>query len=197
MTTSNSKNILFVLTGSIACYKACDLISKLTQNGFQVKTAATRSALQFIGPATLEGLTGEAVFTDNFEAGKMMSHIDLARWADLIVVCPATANTINSLANGSGDIVTDLFLSNNFQKPFWVAPAMNSQMLAHPATQESLRKIKSWGTFVFETDSGNLACGEVGSGRLVDPSLILDKILNYFGSQFPDIIRDRAPGASL
>lgn len=176
-----SKNILFMLTGSIACFKACEVISQLSQKGFIVKTLATKSALQFIGPATLEGLTGEAVYSDNFEHSKMMSHIDLARWADLIVVCPATANSINAMAAGyGGDMITDIFLSNNFQKPFWVIPAMNTQMLAHPATQDSIKKLKSWGTVVFDTDAGTLACGEQGSGRLLAPAIILEKIMNQF-----------------
>lgn len=170
-----------MLTGSIACYKACDLISQLNKSGFKVKTVATKSALQFIGPATLEGLTGEAVFSDNYEHGKMMSHIDLARWADLIMVCPATANSINAMASGTGgDVITDIFLSNNFQKPFWVAPAMNTQMLMHPATQESLAKLKKWGTKVLDTDAGTLACGEEGYGRLLSPNIMLEMILNEF-----------------
>lgn len=176
-----------MLTGSIACFKACELISQLVQKGFKVKTAATHSALQFIGPATLEGLTGEAVFTNNFEAGRMMSHIDLARWADLILVCPATAHTINGLATGAGgDVVTDIFLSNNFQKPFWIAPAMNTQMLAHPATQENIKKLQGWGTTILDTDAGNLACGEVGSGRLQSPLSILGKIQTHFKPQTLD-----------
>lgn len=170
-----------MLSGSIACYKACDLISQLVQKGFKVKTVATRSALQFVGPATFEGLTGEAVFSDNFESGKMMSHIDLARWADLILVCPATANTINTLSTGAGgDVITDIFLSNNFKKPFWVAPAMNEQMLLHPATQENIKKLKTWGTVILDTDTGSLACGETGSGRLLAPSVIFEKILMQF-----------------
>ncbi len=173
-----------MLTGSIACFKACELISQLVQKGFKVKTVASRSALQFIGPATLEGLTGEAVQVDNYEHGKMMNHIDLARWADLILVCPATANSINSMATGAGgDMITDIFLSNNFQKPFWVAPAMNTQMLAHPATQESIKKLKTWGTEILDTDAGNLACGEQGSGRLLAPAIILEKILQHFSNQ--------------
>lgn len=178
MITSKEKNILFMLSGSIACFKACELISQLVQKGFKVKTVATKSAFQFIGPATLEGLTNEAVISDNFEVGKMMSHIDLARWADLILVCPATAHTINAMASGSGgDIITDIFLSNNFLKPFWVAPAMNVQMLSHPATQENIKKLKGWGTTILETESGNLACGEQGAGRLLAPSVIFEKIL--------------------
>lgn len=173
-----------MLTGSIACFKACEVISQLSQKGFKVKTVATHSALQFIGPATLEGLTGQAVHTNNFEHGKMMSHIDLARWADLIVVCPATANSINAMAAGyGGEMITDIFLSNNFQKPFWVIPAMNTQMLAHPATQESIKKLKSWGTTVLDTDAGTLACGEEGSGRLLAPPIILEKIMTELSHQ--------------
>src|SRR4051812_25242236 len=101
---SQSK-ILFQLTGSIACYKACGAISKLVQAGVEVQAVATASALKFVGAATLEGLTGRPVFTDVFEAGKMMDHIHLARWADLAVVCPATAGSLNRLAAGTGDDV--------------------------------------------------------------------------------------------
>ncbi len=180
MSNPTKNNILFILTGSIACFKACELISQLKQKGFSVKTAATPSAFQFIGPATLEGLTGEPVFANNFESGKMMNHINLARWADLILVCPATANSINAMATGTGgDIVTDIFLSNNFQKPFWIAPAMNAQMLNHPATQKNITQLKEWGTTILQTDSGNLACGETGEGRLQSPNIILEKILNF------------------
>jgi phosphopantothenoylcysteine synthetase/decarboxylase len=170
-----------MMTGSIACYKACDLISQLMKNNFNVKVVASRSALNFVGPATFEGLTGEAVYSDAFEHGRMMSHIDLARWADLILLCPATANAINALANGSGEgMISDIFLSNNFLKKFWIAPAMNSQMLAHPATQESLKKLSQWGVYVFETESGDLACGEKGYGRLVAPTKIFEKIISTF-----------------
>lgn len=171
------------MTGSIACYKACDLISQLVKNHYQVRVVASSSALKFIGPATLEGLTGEKVYSDAFEDQYMMSHIDLARWADLILVCPATANTINSLAHGAGNgLIGDIFLSNNFLKQFWIAPAMNTQMLLHPVTQESIKKLSSWGAYIFETEAGDLACGEKGFGRLVSPNAILEKINNTFQS---------------
>src|ERR1700722_15182463 len=95
-----NKKILFQLSGSISAYKSCFVISRLIQNGFEVQTAATASALNFVGAATLEGLTGRAVFTDIFESGQVMGHIDWAKWADLAILCPATANTINRLAAG-------------------------------------------------------------------------------------------------
>jgi len=167
-----------MLSGSIACYKACDVISQLVKSGNTVKTVCSQSALQFIGPATLEGLTGEAPYTTSFEGNRMMSHIDLARWADLIVLCPASAHSINALAHGVGDgLIADIFLSNNFQKKFMIAPAMNTQMLLHPATQQSLEQLRKWGTIILDTDSGSLACGEKGEGRLLAPSILLEKIL--------------------
>ncbi|HEX4924910.1 MAG TPA: flavoprotein [Bdellovibrionales bacterium] len=176
MTTSRSK-ILFQLTGSIACYKACQVISRLVQNGFEVQTVCTASALQFVGPATLEGLTGRPVFSDVYEHGRMMDHIQLAKWAELAIVAPASANTINSLAAGlAQDAVGALFLAYDLKKPYLIAPAMNSQMLAHPATQASLSKLRAWGVNVLETDSGNLACGDVGEGRLLEPEKIFASI---------------------
>lgn len=182
MTTSAShKNILLMMTGSIACYKTCDLISQLVKNHYRARVVASSSALKFIGPATLEGLTGEKVYSDAFEDQYMMSHIDLARWADLILVCPATAHAINALASGTGPgLIGDIFLSNNFLKNFWIAPAMNTQMLLHPVTQESLKKLSSFGAYIFDTESGDLACGEKGLGRLVSPNTILEKINNTF-----------------
>src|SRR4051794_8153584 len=94
--------VLFQLSGSIACYKACAAVSKLVQSGMDVQAVCTSTALKFIGEATLEGLTGKPVFTDAFEPGRRMDHIHLARWADLAILCPATANSINRLASGLG-----------------------------------------------------------------------------------------------
>lgn len=176
MTTSKSK-ILFLFSGSIACYKACNVVSRLVQAGAEVQTGCTQSALQFIGPSTLEGLTGRPVFSDVHETGRRMDHIDLAKWADLTIVCPATANTINSLANGiATDVIGNLFLAYDLKKPFILAPAMNVQMLAHPATKNSIGKLKSWGVQVLDTDSGPLACGDVGEGRLLEPDRIFTSI---------------------
>lgn len=168
--------ILFKLTGSIAAYKSAYLISKLVQNGFEVQTVASNSALQFIGKATLEGLTSKPVYTDSFEDGKMMSHINLVKWADLTILCPASANTVNKMANGIGDnLVTSLFLAHDWNKPYIIAPAMNTAMFNHPATQESFTKLEKWGVKILPTDDGHLACGDYGKGKLLDP----DKIFNH------------------
>jgi phosphopantothenoylcysteine decarboxylase / phosphopantothenate---cysteine ligase len=170
--------ILFGITGSIAAYKSAYLISKLVQNDFEVKVVATESALKFIGHVTLEGLSGSEVFTDGFERGKMMSHINLLKWADLIIVCPASANTINKMANGIADnLLTSLSLVNDFSKPFLIAPAMNSNMFEHPATKESLEKLKNWGIEILPTAEGRLACGDIGKGKLIEPDEIYERII--------------------
>jgi len=170
--------ILLGITGSIAAYKSAYLISKLVQNDCEVKVVATECSLKFIGKATLEGLSGNQVFTDSFEDGKMMRHINLLKWADLIIVCPASANTINKMANGVADnLLTSLFLVNDFSKPFLIAPAMNSNMYEHPATKESLEKLKSWGIEILPTAEGRLACGDIGKGKLIEPDEIYERII--------------------
>ena len=169
--------ILFQLTGSIACYKACFLISKLVQSNYDVQVVATESALKFVGEATLEGLTGKPVYSELWQAGKMMDHIKLNRWADLAIVAPATANFINSTAHGLGnDLLTTLFLAHDFSKPYLIVPAMNTAMYKHPSTQDSLLRLKSMGLQVLETREGVLACGETGYGRLLEPDLIFQEI---------------------
>lgn len=173
----STSKILFQLSGSIACFKACAVISSLVKAGHEVEVVATRSALKFVGEATLEGLTGRRVHTDTFEIGSAMGHIHLIRWADAIVLCPATANTLNKFAAGVGDdLVTTLFLAHDFKKPYIVAPAMNQTMYAHPATQASLTKLAGWGFTVLETGTGALACGEQGEGRMLEPEQILSAI---------------------
>lgn len=177
---SPSKKILFSLCGSIACYKSCDLISKLVQEGHEVQTIATESALKFVGKASLEGLTGKTVFTNEYEESRMMNHIHLMNWADLIVVSPATANTINSMAAGtSNNIISSLFLAYDFKKNFIVFPAMNPKMYLHPATQDSIRKLQSWGIKIVEPEEGRVACNESGPGRLPETTYSLD-ILREF-----------------
>lgn len=175
---SNYK-ILFKISGSIAAYKSAYLISKLVQNGFEVKVVATDYALKFIGKATLEGLTGNKVFTDSFEEGEMMSHINLNKWADLTIVCPATANTINKFAAGIADnLLTSLFLAHDRTKPYLIAPAMNTLMYEHPATQASLKKLNEWGVQILPTSEGYLACGDTGKGKLVEPDVIYEYIFS-------------------
>ncbi len=173
---SNSK-ILFIMTGSIACFKACHVISKLVQQGHEVQVVATESALKFVGNATLEGLTGKPTLTDLFAGGNVMDHIHLVRWADLIIVAPATAHFMNKMAHGLGDdLASTLFLAHDFTKPFLVAPAMNTMMYRHPTTQESLKKLLSMGIQVLDSATGPLASGENGFGRLLEPEQILAEI---------------------
>lgn len=168
--------ILFKITGSIAAYKAAYLISKLVQNNFEVQTVVSESALHFIGKATLEGLSGKAVLSDTYENGKMMNHINLVKWADLVILCPASANTINKLANGiANNLITSLFLAHDWNKPYLIAPAMNSNMYHHPITKKSLGVLENLGVKILPTDSGYLACGDVGEGKLLEP----EKIYNY------------------
>lgn len=170
--------ILFQISGSVAAYKSAYLISKLVQNNFEVQTVVTQSALQFIGKATLEGLTGKPVLLDTFEENHMMSHIDLMKWADLIILAPASANTINKMASGIADnLVTSLFLAHKWNKPYLIAPAMNTAMFKHPATQKSLKTLADWGIIVLPSDAGYLACGDYGEGKLLDPDKIYDFIL--------------------
>lgn len=170
---SKSK-VLFIMTGSIACYKACHVISRLVQNGCEVQVVATPSALKFVGNATLEGLTGKPVVSDMYAPGNVMDHIHLMRWADMILVVPATASFINKAAQGAGDdLVQTLFLAHDFKKPFLVAPAMNTSMYSHPVTQKSLQALRDMGLEILDSASGILACGEEGWGRLLEPDLIL------------------------
>ena len=173
-----SYKILFKITGSIAAFKSAQLISKLIQEGHEVQTVVTNSALRFIGDATLEGLTGRPVMGDMYESGNMMAHINFVKWADFVICAPATANTINKMAAGDGStLVTALFLAHDFDKPYFIAPAMNTKMLGHPATQNSLAKLNDWGATILGTGSGALACGDEGWGRMLEPDEILAEIL--------------------
>ena len=171
-------NILFQLSGSIACYKACTVISKLTQSGHAVQCVATESALRFIGAATLEGLSGRALLTDTFAPGRWMEHIELNRWAEISVLCPATANRLNKMAAGvADDLLGNLWLTHDFAKPLFVAPAMNTKMWTHPITQQSLTKLEALGVRILRPNAGNLACCDVGEGRLLEPEEILTHLL--------------------
>ncbi len=183
--TARPNRILFLLSGSISCYKACFAISKLVQAGYEVRTAATPAALQFVGNATLEGLTTKAVFSDLWAPGEAMDHIDLARWADLAILAPGTANTINRLAAGlADDPVGTLFLAWELKKkPWWIAPAMNTVMWEHPITQDSIKKLGGLGVRILPTGTGQLACGETGAGRLLEPEQLVAEVLAHFGTK--------------
>lgn len=187
MSKSNSpQKILFLMTGSIACFKACQVVSKLVQNGFEIQVVMSASALQFVGAATLEGLTNKPVVSDLFAAGNVMDHIHLVRWADAILVAPATANFINKSSQGIGDdLLTTMFLAHDFKKPFMIAPAMNTSMYLHPVTQKSIKALREMGISILETASGVLACGEVGWGRLLEPDLIVEEVKKSLHSPLP------------
>jgi phosphopantothenoylcysteine decarboxylase/phosphopantothenate--cysteine ligase len=175
------KNILFILSGSIACYKACDLISLLVKEGNSVKTACTKNALNFIGAATLEGLSGKSVYCDSFaKKDDKIEHISLSKWADITLLAPATANIINKMAAGvADDCASTLFLAHDFRKPFFIAPAMNQNMYLHPATQAAMTKLTEWGVKILPTEKGRQACGDIGEGRMLEPRRIYEILLEY------------------
>ncbi|MFV2072513.1 MAG: flavoprotein [Thermoanaerobaculales bacterium] len=178
-----SKNsVLLQVSGSIAAFKAAALASLLVDGGFEVQCVTTGGAVRFIGESTLEGLTGRPVFSDLFEPGRALDHISLVDWADLMLLYPATANRITRLAAGlADDLVGALFLANNFRKPYWIAPAMNSNMFAHPAVSEALATVESWGCRILPTGQGRLACGTVGFGRLLEPEETLTLVQELLG----------------
>lgn len=191
---SQSTKILFQLSGSIACFKACSVISALVKLGCEVQVVASPSALEFVGPATLEGLTGRPVMTSVFHQGEYMAHIHLMNWADLVILCPATANTISKLASGIGDdLISTLFLAYDFKKPYLVIPAMNTKMYLHPSTQHSLQILKSWNIEILEAASGVLACGEEGIGRLLEP----DQIMSAIQKRMPSLGVKAVAGTSM
>lgn len=165
------------VTGSIAAYKSCELISQLTKLGHQVKVIMSSSAEKFVGRTTFQALTGHPVAIDDFSQDGFMAHIELGRWCDATIVYPATAQTINSFAHGVGnELHHSFFLAYDFNKPFLIAPAMNTRMLKNPVTQRSLGFLKEIGCQILPTDEGDLACGEVGEGRLLSPIKTLEHL---------------------
>ena len=192
---SKSKpRLLFGFTGSIACFKAAASLSGLVQAGVEVQCLATTDALRFIGAATLEGLSGRPLLMDLYESGRMMDHIHLTRWADALVVAPATAHTINSAAAGLGsNALLATLLAWPSSKPRWIAPAMNSEMLKHPTVQESLSRLKSWGWRILESTEGHLACGETGPGRMIESDLLTQTILKILFQTERELRHDTHP----
>lgn len=169
--------VLLCVTGSISCYKAAEFASLLVKSGNEVKVVATEAALRFVGKATFEGLTKNKVYTDMWSNDEdPIAHITLSqKWADAIFVYPASADVINKAAAGIADtLLGALLLANNFQKPLVIAPAMNSNMLLHPATQKALQTLKEWGAKILESGQGHLACGDDGVGRLAEPAEAFD-----------------------
>ena len=178
---SRSK-VLLQVTGSIAAFKAATLASLMADADVDVQCVMSEGARNFLGESTLEGLTGRPVQSDLFESGRAHDHINLADWADLLLLYPASANHITRLRAGlADDLMGCLFLANNFRKPYWIAPAMNSNMLAHPAVTEALATLESWGCRILPTGEGRLACGEIGYGRLLEPEPLFELIRQELG----------------
>jgi phosphopantothenoylcysteine decarboxylase / phosphopantothenate---cysteine ligase len=175
------KKILLCVTGGIAVYKAAALTSKLVQAGAKVKVILSDSAAKFVSPLTFQALSRNEVYTDTFDEKNpnVIAHIDLADWADLILVAPATANTIGKLANGIADnMITTTLLAAT--APVWIAPAMNVHMYDHPAVKKNLETLVSYNYQFIEPSEGYLACGYVGKGRLEEPEKIVEIIKQYF-----------------
>ena len=169
-------NILLAVTGSISAYKAADLTSQLTKLGHQVKILMTPAATAFITPLTLQVLSKQAVLVEVMteDDPKQIQHIDLGKEADLFLVAPASANTIAKLAHGFADtIVTSTALALPSEVKKFLAPAMNTKMLDHPATQNNLETLKSYGYQIIPPREALLACGEQGSGALASIETIL------------------------
>ena len=180
----SEKKIVLIIGGSIAAFKSAALASLLVKNGALVKTVFTESAKEFIGKATFEGITGNPVLEGNFESGSMMAHIELERWADLILFYPASANALSELASGGAKSLPGaIFLAHEFKKPFWIAPAMNQAMWNHPAVRRNLATLKEWGVQELSPSTGSLACGETGPGRLQEPETVLQSIREAFQSR--------------
>jgi len=171
-------NILLLMSGSIACAKASSLISEWTKQGHEVRVACTRSVAEFVGSSTLQGLGAGMVFDNVFTPGQAMEHISLGKWADIIIAAPATSNLINKLSAGiADDAVSTVWQAAYGQgKPMLIAPAMNTRMWRYPATQESVSRLRQWGIHVLPVGEGNLACGEQGEGRMLEPVEILKMV---------------------
>ncbi|SUD91533.1 bifunctional phosphopantothenoylcysteine decarboxylase/phosphopantothenate--cysteine ligase CoaBC [Psychrobacter phenylpyruvicus] len=176
----NISKVILAITGGIAAYKSALLARLLVKEGFEVRVIMTQGAQQFITPLTLQALTGNEVHTEllDTEAEAGMGHIELAKWADLILIAPASANTLARLAMGmADDLLATVCLATS--APVMVAPAMNQQMWAHPAVQLNVQTLSDMGYEMIEPDSGVQACGDVGAGRLPEPEILLRRVLNF------------------
>ncbi len=175
------KKLLLVICGGISAYKSLEIIRGLKKKGLLIKTVLTKSAKEFVTPLSIVSLSQDKVYEDvfNLENETEMDHISLSRWADLILVAPATANTISKLSSGSSDnLASTLILASD--KKVLLAPAMNVRMWEHPSTKANLLKLKNYGYKLIGPEIGDMACGEFGKGKMTDPKLIIEYIENYF-----------------
>lgn len=175
------KKIVLGITGSIAAYKACLIIRGLIKQGAEVQTVITPAGKEFITPITLSALTHKPVISEFFSQrdGTWNSHVDLGLWADAMLIAPCTASTIGKMANGIADnMLITTYLS--MKAPVFVAPAMDLDMYAHPSTQKNLDKLRSYGNIIIEPQSGFLASGLEGKGRMDEPENIIKALELYF-----------------
>lgn len=178
------KNILLGITGGIAAYKSASFARLLIKNGYDVRVIMTASAQAFITPLTLQALTGNPVHIDLLDesAELGMGHIELAKWADLLIIAPATANTIAKLAMGiADDLLTTVCLAT--AAPILVAPAMNQQMWQHPSVKLNLQTLTDYDYEIIQPASGEQACGDIGEGRLPEPEQLLEYVQYFIAAQ--------------
>lgn len=178
------KHIVLGITGSIAAYKACQLIRLFVKAGAEVQVVITPSGKEFITPVTLSALSSNPVISEFFAQrdGSWHSHVDLGQWADVMVIAPATASSIGKMANGIADnMLITTYLS--MKAPVFVAPAMDLDMFAHPSTQQNLDRLRSFGNHIIEPASGELASHLVGKGRMEEPEVIFNHIARFFAQQ--------------
>ena len=178
------KNILLGITGGIAAYKSASFARLLIKNGYDVRVIMTASAQAFITPLTLQALTGNPVHIDLLDetAELGMGHIELAKWADLLIIAPATANTIAKLAMGiADDLLTTVCLAT--AAPILVAPAMNQQMWQHPSVKLNLQTLTDYDYEIIQPASGEQACGDIGEGRLPEPEQLLEYVQYFIARQ--------------
>jgi len=183
MTTLNGRRIVLGITGGIAAYKAAELVRRLRERGARVRVVMTRSAVEFITPLTLQALSGQPVHTELLDPAQeaAMSHIELARWADAIVVAPASANFLARLAHGAADdLLSTICLASAV--PVLVAPAMNRQMWENAATQANAKTVAARRVQLLGPAEGGQACGEVGPGRMLEPMQIIGRLEQHFAS---------------
>ena len=179
----SKKRIVVGVSGGIAAYKACDLVSKLSKKDYEVKVILTKHAEKFVSKLTFEALCHNYVETDLFDESNEdpIAHITLAKWADLMIIVPATANIIAKVTHGiSDDLLSTTFLACNKHK--MICPAMNTQMYENPITQKNIQACKDLGYQILDPVVGHLACNDTGRGKMIEPADIVETIDNYFNT---------------
>lgn len=182
----NAKRILLIVTGGIAAYKTPELVRQLIKAGASVRCVLTKGAEQFVTPLTLASVSGDKVYTDLFSLTdeNEMGHINLSREADVLLVAPATANTLAKMAHGLSDnLATTLLLATD--KPVIAVPAMNVRMWEHEATQDNIELLQARGITLIGPDEGDMACGEWGEGRMSEPEAIVHALAAFFDGDAP------------